>query len=69
MTESTKLIRQSVDSIIDALEMSQFNDGYEAALNAVLELSNQLHNSRDTTHAEILTWAVKELRGENAENN
>jgi hypothetical protein len=49
--------------------MISWNDGYEAAINAIDELSNELHNSNDTTAAEILRWTAKELRGENAEAN
>jgi hypothetical protein len=48
------------------LEMAAFNQGFEAAINAVDELSNELHNTNDNTGAEILRWVAKELRGENA---
>jgi hypothetical protein len=49
--------------------MIAWNDGYEAAINAIDELSNHLHNTDDAVPAEILRWAAKELRGENAEAN
>jgi hypothetical protein len=49
--------------------MSGFNDGFEAAINAIEELSNQLHNTNDKLGAEILHWAAAELRGDNAETN
>ena len=45
--------------------MAVFNQGFEAAINAVEELSNDLHNTNDKTAAEILRWVAKELRGEN----
>jgi hypothetical protein len=48
------------------LEMAAFNQGFEAAINAVDELSNHLHNTNDKLGAEILLWVAKELRGENA---
>jgi hypothetical protein len=48
------------------LEMAAFNQGFEAAINAVDELSNHLHNTNDQLGAEILIWVAKELRGENA---
>ena len=66
MSELTKSIRSSVDHSLDMLEMAAFNQGFEAAINAVDELSNELHNTNDKTGAEILRWVAKELRGENA---
>lgn len=69
MSEAAKKMRESVEHSLDALTMIAWNDGYESALNAIDELSNDLHNTNDTTAAEILRWAAKELRGENAEAN
>lgn len=69
MSEVTRDLRTSVERILDVLEMAGFNDGFEAATNALDELSNQLHNNNDTTGAEVLRWAAAELRGENAEAN
>ena len=46
--------------------MAAFNQGFEAAVNAVEELSNELHNTNDKLGSEILIWVAKELRGENA---
>jgi hypothetical protein len=66
MSDVTQNLRTSLEKILDVLEMAGFNDGFEAATEALDELSNQLHNSNDTTGAEILRWAAKELRGENA---
>ena len=66
MSELTKSIRSSVDHSLDMLEMASFNQGFEAAINAVDELSNELHNTNDSAGAEILRWVAKELRGENA---
>lgn len=64
-----KEIRQKVETALDQLTMMSWNDGYEAAINAIDELSNHLHNTDDALPAEILRWAAKELRGENAEAN
>jgi hypothetical protein len=66
MSELKTSIRSSVEHSLDMLEMSAFNQGFEAAINAVDELSNELHNTNDKTGAEILRWVAKELRGENA---
>jgi soluble cytochrome b562 len=69
MSETTQKLRESIENVLDVLEMSGFNDGFEAAINAIDELSNQLHNNNDTIGAEALRWAAKELRGENAETD
>ena len=62
-------IRQKLETTLDQLTMIAWNDGYEAAINALDELSDHLHNTDDAVPAEILRWAAKELRGENAEAN
>ena len=69
MSETTQKLRESIDNVLDVLEMSGFSDGFEAAINAIDELSNLLHNNNDTIGAEALRWAAKELRGENAETD
>lgn len=69
MTEAAKKMRESLEHSLDALTMIAWNDGYEAALNALDELSDHLHNTDDAVPAEILRWAAKELRGENVEAN
>ena len=61
-----KQLRSELEHKLDMLEMAAFNQGFEAAINAVDELSNELHNTNDKTGAEILRWLAKELRGENA---
>jgi len=66
MSQLTKSIRSSVEHSLDMLEMAAFNQGFEAAVNAVEELSNELHNTNDKLGSEILIWVAKELRGENA---
>ena len=66
MSELNTSIRSSVEHSLDMLEMAAFNQGFEAAINAVDELSNHLHNTNDQLGAEILIWVAKELRGENA---
>jgi hypothetical protein len=65
MSEITMGVRSSIDHTLDLLEMASFNEGFETAVNALDELSNQLHNNDDTQGAEVLRWAAKELRGEN----
>lgn len=66
MSETTKALRHSAEHALDMLEMAAFNEGFEAAINAVDTLSDELHNTGDTMAAEILRWVAKELRGENA---
>jgi hypothetical protein len=66
VSELNASIRSSVEHSLDMLEMAAFNQGFEAAINAVEELSNHLHNTNDKLGAEILLWVAKELRGENA---
>lgn len=63
---NTKLIRSELEHKLDALEMTAFNQGFEAAINAIDELSNYQHNKNNILGAEILIWAARELRGENA---
>jgi soluble cytochrome b562 len=59
--------RREVDRIIDKVEMASFNNGFESALDAIDELSNQLWNDGKKIEAEALRSAVKELKGENVE--
>ena len=61
-----KLMRQAVESSLDALEMLAFNQGFEAALNGIEEISDAQHYSGNTETADVLMWLSKELRGENA---
>lgn len=68
MSQAAKKMRESLEHSLDALTMIAWNDGYEAALNAIDELSNKLHNTNnesDSLAAEVLRWLVKELKGEN----
>jgi len=69
MSQSTQQIRHALEHQLDALEMLNFNDGFESCLNGIDELSNYMHNNGDHEAAEILRWAVKELKGENATSN
>jgi soluble cytochrome b562 len=66
MSKATQQIRKAIDSTLDALELTDFGDGFESAIGGLDELSNLKHNAGDTVAAEILRWAAKELRGENA---
>ena len=65
MSEASNAMRNAVTHALDALEMINFNNGFEAATNGLDELSDQKHNEGDTTAAEVLRWAANELRGEN----
>lgn len=65
MSKTVEGIRHALDHKIDFLEMAAFNDGFEAATNALDEMSDNLHNEHNHEAAEILRWAAKELRGEN----
>jgi hypothetical protein len=69
MNPAAEAIRHNLDHSVDQLSMILWNAGFESALNAIDELSNELHNTNDTMASEILRWAAKELRGENAEAN
>ena len=66
MSQASEGMRQAITHSLDALEMISFNQGFEAAVNAVDELSNKLHNEGDHAGAETLRWVAKELLGENA---
>jgi hypothetical protein len=65
MSETTEALRHSLDHTLDMVEMANFNEGFEAALDGIDLLYNQIHNQGDTIGAEVLVWAAKELRGEN----
>ena len=60
-------IRDGVESLLDHLEMHNFNQGFEACINAIDEFSNLKHNNGDHMAAEVLRWAVRELKGETDE--
>jgi hypothetical protein len=65
MSYATEETRKAVNHSLDALEMINFGLGFEAATSGLDELSDLKHNEGDTTTAETLRWAAKELRGEN----
>ena len=65
VSKNTRLLRTATDSTLDALELLSYTEGYEAATNALDELSDIKHNFDQQQVAEILRWAAKELRGEN----
>lgn len=67
ITESS--IREGVERLMDHLEMHNFNQGFEACVNAIDEMSNRYHNEGRNRRAEILRDAVKELMGETDEAN
>ena len=66
MSKNTRLLRQAAESTLDALELLSYTEGFEAATNALDELSDIKHNFDEVQLAEILRWAARELRGENA---
>lgn len=66
MSKTTQELRQTLERSLDMLEMAAFNDGFEACIDGIDELSNKLHNEGNPEGAIALAWAVKELRGENA---
>jgi len=66
MSKNTRLLRQAAESTLDALELLSYTEGFEAATNALDELSDIKHNFDEVQVAEILRWAARELRGENA---
>jgi hypothetical protein len=61
-------VRQELFMKLDLVEMTQFSRGFERALNAIEELSDQAHNKGNPALAEALRWAVKEVMGENDDN-
>jgi hypothetical protein len=66
MSQASQQMRNAITSSLDALEMIDFGNGFEAAINGLEELSDLKHNTGEKVAAEILRWAAKELRGENA---
>lgn len=65
MSNRTRTLRKALDHATDALEMTAYAEGYQAASNALDELSNIKYNFDEHIFAEHLRWAAKELRGEN----
>jgi hypothetical protein len=65
MSKASQDMRSAISHSLDALEMVNFGDGFEAALDGLDELSNKAHNEGSVDIAETLRWAAKELRGEN----
>lgn len=67
MSQASQDMRKALASSLDALELINYGDGFESAIEGIEELSDQKHNAGDTIAAEVLRWAAKELRGENVE--
>jgi hypothetical protein len=65
MSKATRDLRTRTEGLLDMLEMSAFNDGFEAAIEAVEQLSDEKFNQDEKEAAEVLRWLAKELRGEN----
>lgn len=66
MSQASQDMRNAIDHSLSALEMVSFNAGFEACIEGIEEISNQLHNDGDNGSAETLRWLAKELRGDNA---
>ena len=66
MSKASQDMRKAISHSLDALEMIDFGNGFEAAIDGLDELSDMKDNAGDQVAAEILRWAAKELRGENA---
>lgn len=60
-------IREGTERLLDHLEMHNFNQGFEACVNALDEMSNRFHNEGRFRRAEIIREAIKELTGEEDE--
>ena len=67
MSKASAETRHDIAHRLDLLEMTVFNDGFEACLNAIDELSNIKHNNHELIFAEHLREAARELRGENVD--
>lgn len=59
-------LRSAVDHSLDALQMLSYNEGFEAAADALDELAEVQFNEYKPMASEVLSWAARELRGENA---
>lgn len=57
--------RQEADAELERLGYAAFQLGFEHATEMLDEISNREHNKGNTSTAEILRMAAKELRGEN----
>jgi hypothetical protein len=66
MSKASQDMRKAISHSLDALELINFGDGFESAVEGIEELSDLKHNAGDTQAAEVLRWAAKELRGDNA---
>jgi hypothetical protein len=66
MSYNTRLLRKAADSTLDALETLSFTEGFEAATIGLEELSDIEASGGEIDRAEILRWAARELRGDNA---
>jgi len=64
--QPTQHLRDAVNHSLDAIQMLSFNEGFEAATNAIDEMAIIKHNECNDQASETLHWAVSELRGENA---
>jgi soluble cytochrome b562 len=56
-------LRSELEHKLDMLEMAAFNQGFEAALNAIDDFANAAHNEGNRERAKALEWLIKELTG------
>ena len=60
-----KPFRNQVETELERLAYAAYQLGFEHATEMLDEISNREHNKGNTSTAEILRMAAKELRGEN----
>lgn len=65
MSKASKDVRIRVEGALDMLEMSAFNDGFESAIEAIEQMSDDKFNQGEDEAAEVLRWLARELRGDN----
>jgi hypothetical protein len=58
-------MRNALEHSLDALEMISFNNGFEACLEGLEQISDKMHNKGDVIAAELIRATIKEMRGEN----
>jgi len=66
MSLNTRLLRKAAENTLDTLEMLSYTEGFDAAIIGLEELSDIEANGGDLDKSEILRWAARELRGDNA---
>lgn len=57
-------IRKTIEGDLDALEMFNFNQGWESCVEYIEQAADRLHNDGYRKRGEILRELAKELRGD-----